>query len=148
MGEGAEKFKALTPETDRFKTFLRARVLGGGTPCNVPPLGRSNAPSLARCALAVWCMSQPLAEASRYAGAAGVFWAICPHFQKICPQMCPHMPPDGGTLHRTTPDDQKPVSRGKKKKSAPSRTCADFDVVPITGIELVTYALRMRCSTN
>jgi hypothetical protein len=35
-----------------------------------------------------------------------------------------------------------------QKKEAPKTMRASFFVVPMTGIELVTYALRVRCSTN
>jgi len=42
----------------------------------------------------------------------------------------------------------KPVP---KEKGLGTRQALDFialSVVPVTGIELVTFALRMRCSTN
>ena len=38
--------------------------------------------------------------------------------------------------------------RGPKEKAARLWKHAAFSVVPATGIELVTYALRVRCSTN
>jgi hypothetical protein len=40
------------------------------------------------------------------------------------------------------------VSKRKKAWPKPSPFSLFLFVVPVTGIELVTFALRMRCSTN
>ena len=37
---------------------------------------------------------------------------VCPQFLSACPRMCPHVPPDSGTLTRTPADVQRPIFKG------------------------------------
>ena len=60
---------------------------------------------------------------------------MCPHFSKMCPQMCPHNIPDALGLQWTHPDFKCLSIEGKKKKSARLWTSADLLMVPGAGIE-------------